>query len=143
MKIDKISFGNVIKINASSDIAKQIADIANDKNSKRVNLRNKILEFLKDTDKTKATVFDYSRNISYIFTEKDSEEYQLYNAEYLEELDKLRKLHLSEKEQAEQRAIIYENYREKVMDIINRNYDAMTFDPRTRKGKVTSLNYIV
>lgn len=76
MNINPVSFGRIVKVNASIDVAKDIADIANRYNTKTdKNVTNKIKNIFYDSSKGEVVAFNPTQNdsISYLFSGEDSQ----------------------------------------------------------------------
>ena len=75
MKINPVSFGKIIRVNAPYEIACQIADIANEKVSPAINLKRSVSALFNDTARGEARTFCFDKRISYIFSGEEGNKY--------------------------------------------------------------------
>ena len=79
MRINQVNFGKIIKVNAPYEIAVQIQDIANGKNSKKKKLTREINNLLPDLQEGEAKTFYWDKNTTFIFSGKEANEYMKSN----------------------------------------------------------------
>ena len=137
MKTENISFGQLVKVNSSFETASQIAQIANNRSKCNLKLKSEIKKIFTDLNKCPAHAFYYDNRISYIFSGKEGEQFEaLYE-------DLLIKNHHRDKDDKQLREKIWDDFRQKVIGIINKSDRTITIDPEVKNGKVRTLNYCV
>ena len=89
--MQKISFGNVIKVNAPLSTAKQIANIANSKTEPQNKAEQQIKAIINDTQEGEAIAYSFSEEgeDAYIFSGKDAEEFSKNRNFVYEEMDRI------------------------------------------------------
>ncbi len=89
--MQKISFGNVTKVNAPLSTAKQIAAIANAKIKPQNEAEQQIKAIINDTGNGKAIAFSFDDNEgdTYIFSGKDAEAFRKNRNYVYEEMDRI------------------------------------------------------
>ena len=91
--MQKISFGNVIKVNTPLSTAKQIASIANSKTKPQNKTEQQIKSIINDTQEGEAVVFSFSKNgeDTYIFSGKDARKFKEDKNCIYDEMDRIHK----------------------------------------------------
>ncbi len=89
--MQKISFGNVIKVNAPLATAKKVADTANSKTEPQNKAEQQIKAIINDTQEGEAIAYSFSENgeDAYIFSGKDAEEFSKNRNFIYEEMDRI------------------------------------------------------
>ena len=151
MTVNNISFGQVTKINAPIQVAKKVADIANDEQKKSVfcNIRNRKLKTqiksaFPDVKEGKAVVYSDKDNVSFIFSGRDALEFNVLYAQHQLDADHAEYYYSALPSAGMFKKIEEDNYHKQVLSIISNSYKVFEADVAydAKNNKPVSLKII-
>lgn len=141
MRVNQVSFGKVIKVNAPYEIASQIQNIANGKASAGAIVKRQVSDLFSDIGHGEAHIFSFDKRTSYIFSGYEGNKYWELRNKAIDEFLKIRE-QVSDKEKADE--LIKrnkENLRENIMSLICDAATILSIEPSyNKKMKISSLN---
>jgi hypothetical protein len=140
MAVNQISFGKIVKVNASFELARQIEEIANGKNVKNAHLNNEVRKLFNDTETGEAHTFYYDKRRSYILSGKEGIKYWNSRYDAIENIQNLKEKIKDTNIFIKEKNDIWNNHRYYTFDLINKYGIDETITPIARKNKVRVLN---
>ncbi len=140
-KVGSIGFGKVIKVNAPSDIATRIVDMANGKGKGKADLQVKAI--FDDVSKGKAVKFENGDDIFILSGEEGKELHQL-DIQLAEAMYRPHAYYGGDSIAATESNEAYEYYYGKMLELVKVAADKQTLDVKYNKntGKVKSVNLV-
>jgi len=141
MRVNQVSFGKIVKVNAPNEVARQIKDIANKKISAGTLVKREISDLFNDISRGEAHTFEFDKRTSYIFSGEEGNKYWQLHQKTLDELVKI-KTQIPEKEKAKElMKNTLDNHRENIMKLICDALTVQSIEPTyNNKMKLRSLN---
>ena len=140
MRVNQVSFGKIVKVNAPFDVAKQIEEIANGRKAKSTKLDSDVKNLFNDTEKGEAHTFRYDKRVSFIFSGEEGTKYWNSHNDALNNIrdikaktrDRFKARDKAQKAWAAHRSYVYK--------LINNCGISRTVDPSIQKGKIRNLD---